>query len=84
VIEALVAVGIGIVTFIGVVYSLLFLVVQFGTTTFTPRLNLFRDTPIVRHTFGYFAGIMVFSFTAAFSIGGGKSRSPASSRSRWP
>ena len=39
VIEALVAVGIGIVTFIGVVYSLLFLVVQFGTTTFTPRLN---------------------------------------------
>ena len=38
-VEALVAVGIGIVTFIGVVYSLLFLVAQFGTTTFTPRLN---------------------------------------------
>lgn len=71
VIEALVAVGIGIVTFIGVVYSLLFLVVQFGTTTFTPRLNLFRDAPIVWHAFGYFAGIMVFSFTAAFSIGAG-------------
>ncbi len=69
-IEALVAVGIGIVTFIGVVYSLLFLVVQFGTTTFTPRLNLFRDAPIVWHAFGYFAGIMVFSFTAAFSFGG--------------
>jgi hypothetical protein len=69
-IEALVAVGIGIVTFIGVVYSLLFLVVQFGTTTFTPRLNLFRDAPIVWHAFGYFAGIMVFSFTAVFSIGG--------------
>lgn len=68
-VEALVAVGIGIVTFIGVVYSLLFLVVQFGTTTFTPRLNLFRDSPIVWHAFGYFAGILVFSFTAAFSIG---------------
>src|SRR5687768_3133442 len=52
VIEALVAVGIGIVTFTGVVYSLLFLVVQFGTTTFTPRLNLFRDAPIVWHAFG--------------------------------
>ena len=71
VIDALVAVGIGIVTFIGIVYSLLFLVVQFGSTTFTPRLNLFRDAPIVWHAFGYFAGIMVFSFTAAFSIGGG-------------
>jgi uncharacterized membrane protein len=70
VIEALVAVGIGIVTFIGIVYSLLFLVVQFGTTTFTPRLNLFRDAPIVWHAFGYFAGILVFSFTAALSIGG--------------
>jgi uncharacterized membrane protein len=68
-IDALLAVGVGIVTFIGVVYSLLFLVVQFGSTTFTPRLNLFRDAPIVWHAFGYFAGIMVFSFTATFSIG---------------
>ena len=67
--DALAATGIGIVTFIGVVYSLLFLVVQFGSTTFTPRLNLFRDAPIVWHSFGFFAGIMVFSFTAAFSIG---------------
>ena len=67
--EALLAVGIGIVTFIGIVYSLLFLVVQFGTTTFTPRLNLFRDAPIVWHAFGFFAGIFVFAFTTAFSIG---------------
>ena len=83
VIEALVAVGIGIVTFIGVVDSLLFLVVQFGTTTFTPRLNLFRDAPIVWHVFGFFAGIMVFSFTATFSIGGQDEEIPASSRSCW-
>jgi uncharacterized membrane protein len=76
VIEALVAVGTGIVTFIGVVYSLLFLVVQFGTTTFTPRPNVFRDAPIVWHAFGYFAGIMVFSFTAAFSIGATRSPDP--------
>ncbi len=67
--QALLAVGIGIVTFIGIVYSLLFLVVQFGTTTFTPRLNLFRDAPIVWHAFGFFAGIFVFAFTTAFSIG---------------
>ena len=46
-IEMLIAVGVGTVTFIGIVFSLLFLVVQFASTTFTPRLNLFRDDPIV-------------------------------------
>lgn len=68
-IDSLLAVGAGIVTFIGIVYSLLFLVVQFGSTAFTPRLNLFRDSPIVWHAFGFFTGVLVFSFTAAFSIG---------------
>jgi uncharacterized membrane protein len=68
-IDALLAIGAGIVAFIGIVYSLLFLVVQFGSTTFTPRLNLFRDAPIVWHGFGFFTGVLVFSFTAAFSIG---------------
>jgi uncharacterized membrane protein len=68
-IDSLLAVGAGIVAFIGIVYSLLFLVVQFGSTAFTPRLNLFRDAPIVWHAFGFFTGVLVFSFTAAFSIG---------------
>jgi hypothetical protein len=40
--EMPVAVGTGFVPFIGIVYSMLFLVVQFGATTHTPRLNLFR------------------------------------------
>lgn len=61
--------GAGVVTFIGVVYSLLFLVVQFGTTTFTPRLNLFRDSAIVAHGFAFFTAVVIFSFTAAFSVG---------------
>ena len=68
-IDFLLAVGIGMMTFIGVVYSLLFLVVQFGSTTFTPRLNLFRDAPIVWHAFGFYTGVIVFSLTAAFAIG---------------
>jgi uncharacterized membrane protein len=68
-VDSLLAVGAGVVAFIGIVYSLLFLVVQFGSTTFTPRLNLFRDAPIVWHGFGFFTGVLVFSFTAAFSIG---------------
>jgi uncharacterized membrane protein len=66
--EMLVAIGAGFVPFIGIVYSLLFLVVQFGTTTFTPRLNLFRDSPIVWHGFSFFTGVIVFAFTAALAI----------------
>ena len=67
--EMLVAVGAGFVPFIGIVYSMLFLVVQFGSTTFTPRLNLFRDDPIVWHAFSFFTAVIVFAFTAAFAIG---------------
>jgi uncharacterized membrane protein len=67
--EMLVAVGAAFVPFIGIVYSLLFLVVQFGSTTFTPRLNLFRDSPIVWHAFSFFTSVIVFSFTAALAIG---------------
>ena len=58
-------------TFIGVVFSLLFLVVQFGTTTFTPRLNLFHSSPIVWHAFGFYTGVLVFAFVAAFNASGG-------------
>ena len=65
----LIAIGAGILPFIGIVYSLLFLVVQFGTTTFTPRLNIFRDSPIIYYSFAYFVGLLVFCFTAAFALG---------------
>jgi uncharacterized membrane protein len=69
--EMLVAVGAGFVPFIGIVYSMLFLVVQFGATTYTPRLNLFRDDPIVWHAFAFFTAVIVFAFTAAFKVGSG-------------
>jgi uncharacterized repeat protein (TIGR01451 family) len=46
------AIGASMLTFTALVFSLLFLVVQWGTTTFTPRLNLFRDDPLVWHAFG--------------------------------
>ncbi|HTX70655.1 MAG TPA: DUF2254 family protein [Thermoleophilia bacterium] len=68
--QMLLAVGAGLLTFIGVVFSLLFLVVQFGTTTFTPRLNLFHSSPIVWHAFGFYTGVLVFAFAAAFSATG--------------
>lgn len=68
--EMLLAVGAGTTAFIGIVYSLLFLVVQFGTTTFTPRLNLFRDSPIVWRSFAFYTAVVVYSFTASLVIGG--------------
>jgi uncharacterized membrane protein len=68
-IEMLIAVGAGTVTFIGIVFSLLFLVVQFATTTFTPRLSLFRDDPIVWRAFAFYTAVVVYSLTAALVIG---------------
>jgi uncharacterized membrane protein len=68
-VEMLVAVGAGTVTFIGIVFSLLFVVVQFGSTAFTPRLNLFRDSPIVWRAFALFTAVVAYSFTAALVIG---------------
>ena len=68
--QMLFAIGAGLVTFIGVVFSLLFLVVQFGSTTFTPRLNLFHSAPIVWHAFSFYTGVLVFSFVAALSTSG--------------
>jgi uncharacterized membrane protein len=67
--QMLFAVGAGLIPFIGVVFSLLFLVVQFGSTAFTPRLNLFHSSPVVWHAFGFYMGMIVYSFAAAFSLG---------------
>jgi uncharacterized membrane protein len=65
---------IGLVT---VIYSLLFLVVQWVSGAFSMRLALFRDDPIVWWTFAYAIGLFVFCFTAAFSIGNDKTVSAA-------
>ncbi len=68
-VEMLLAVGAGTVAFIGIVFSLLFLTVQYSSTTFTPRLNLFRDAPIVWRAFALFTSVVVYSFTASLVIG---------------
>ncbi|NTW41469.1 MAG: DUF2254 domain-containing protein [Cellulomonadaceae bacterium] len=58
----------GVLPFVGIVYSLLFLVVQFGSTNLTPRLNLFRDDPLVWRSFSYFVGLFVWSATATMTM----------------
>lgn len=63
--QLLVGLAAALIPFMGVVFSLLFLVVQFGATNWTPRLNLFRDNPIVWRSFAYLTAVIVWSATAA-------------------
>src|SRR5664280_1696709 len=67
--ETLVAVGFGVLGLVSIIFSLLFLVVQWAFGSLSPRLNLFRDDPIVWRTFGLAIGVWVFSVTAALAIG---------------
>ena len=66
-IQMLFAVGAGLLSFLAIAFSLAFLVVQFGTTTYTPRLNLFYTSPRIWHGFAYITGVLVFAFAAAYS-----------------
>jgi uncharacterized membrane protein len=67
--DALVGVGFGVLGLVSIIFSLLFLVVQWAFSSLSPRLNLFRDDPIVWRTFGFAVGVFVFSITAALVIG---------------
>jgi uncharacterized membrane protein len=67
--ETLVAVGFGILGLVSIIFTLLFLVAQWAFGSLSPRLNLFRDDPIIWRTFGLAIGVWVFSVTAALAIG---------------
>lgn len=77
IVDLLFTAGITVISLITVIYSLLFLVVQWVSGTFSLRLTLFRDDPIVWRAFAYSIGIFVFCFTAAFAIGNRKTVSVA-------
>lgn len=66
---ALLSIGIGLLGAVALIFSMLFLVVQWVATTFTPRLMMFRDDPIVWRTFGFALGLVAFCVTAAIAIG---------------
>ena len=59
--EVLVAAGFGVLGLVTVIYSLLFGVVQWAFSSLSPRLNLFRDDPVVWRTFAFAVGVFVFS-----------------------
>src|SRR6202046_5120875 len=67
--EALITVGFAVLGLVSVIFSLLFLVVQWAFGSLSPRLNLFRDDPIVWRTFGFAVGVFVYSVTATLAIG---------------
>jgi hypothetical protein len=67
--ELLFTLGIGVVGVTTVVFSLLFGVVQWSSSSFSPRLGLFREDPLVWRTFGFGIGVFVFSVTAGLSSG---------------
>ena len=67
--ETLIGVGFGVLGLVSIIFSLLFLVVQWAFSSLSPRLNLFRDDPLVWRTFGLAVGVFVFSVTAALVIG---------------
>lgn len=67
--ETLIGVGFGVLGLVTIIFSLLFLVVQWAFSSLSPRLNLFRDDPIVWRTFGLAIGVFVFSITATLVIG---------------
>ena len=69
IVDLLFTAGVTVISLVTVIYSLLFLVVQWVSGAFSMRLALFRDDPIVWRAFAYAIGLFVFCFTAAFAIG---------------
>lgn len=69
VVQLLAGISGGLLTLISIVFSLLFLVVQFASTSLSPRIVLFGHNPLVWHAFGLFAGVLAFSLSAAVTSG---------------
>jgi uncharacterized membrane protein len=65
----LLTLGFGVLGVTAVIFSLLFLVVQWAHTAFSPRLTLFREAPVVRQTFALAISVAVFSIAAALTVG---------------
>jgi uncharacterized membrane protein len=63
------SIGVGVVGVISVVFSLLFLVVQWSFANLTPRLNIFKQDPLVWRSLGFAVGVFVFCITAPLTDG---------------
>ena len=61
-------VGFGVLGLVSVLFSLLFVVVQWAASSFTPRLRLFRNDPLIWRAFALALGLFAYSLTAALTI----------------
>jgi uncharacterized membrane protein len=69
---ALAALGSGMIAFTGFVTSVVLLVVQFGSSQFSPRfLRWFRDDPTIKHSLGTFFATFLFALVATALTGRG-------------
>jgi len=66
-VEPLITLGIGVIGVVSLVYSLLFGIVQWSASSFSPRLRLFRGDPLVWRTFAFAIGVFVYCATAALA-----------------
>jgi uncharacterized membrane protein len=67
--ELLFTLGVGTLGITTVVFSLLFGVVQWTASTYSPRLTLFHRDPLVWRAFGLAIGVFTFAVTAGLSTG---------------
>lgn len=68
-VEVLGFVGITVVGVASVIFSLLFLVAQWASGNFSPRLTLFRTDPMVWRTFAFVIGLFAYAICATLTIG---------------
>ncbi|MGW2014195.1 DUF2254 family protein [Streptomyces sp. NPDC001927] len=68
-VDVLKVVGLGVLSVATLIFSVLFLVVQWAAGNFSHRLVLFRTDPVVWRLFALVVGVLVFSVTATLAIG---------------
>ena len=69
---ALSALGSGMLAFTGFVTSIVLLIIQFGTSEFSPRfLGWFRTDPTLRHALSAFTATFLFALVSTAQMGRG-------------
>ncbi len=60
----------GMITFTGIVFSMMFLMVQFSSSAYTPRIaRYFLQDPYIAHSLGVFIATFIYSLIALFELG---------------
>ncbi|MER5495651.1 MULTISPECIES: DUF2254 family protein [unclassified Streptomyces] len=69
VVDVLKVVGLGVLSITTLIFSLLFLVVQWAAGNFSHRLTLFRSDPVVWRVFAFTIGVLAFTVASMLTIG---------------